>query len=133
MSGHRNEQSIQHYVRDTSTIQKQKMSASISSFTSARQTTDSADKNNNIENDVSAIPNTSASDRAIEPQVDLNESDMELSSEFDNIIAEIKEGESVLQPLTNFVPMEPSSRKMTCTQKAVFHSCQVTIHNLVSS
>lgn len=37
ITGHRNEQSVQNYVRDTSTAQKREMSASISSHTSSVQ------------------------------------------------------------------------------------------------
>ncbi|CAC5389499.1 unnamed protein product [Mytilus coruscus] len=70
ISGHRNEQSVQNYVRDTSTAQKRDMSASMSSYTAANSTTH-LDQNNNYENMNNSI-------------FDVNESDL-TEAQYDNI------------------------------------------------
>ena len=128
VSGHRNEQSVQNYVRDTSTAQKRSMSASLSSFT-----TNSLEQN-------SATSTTNETENAADHNTALNYSDTELVDHYDSLIQSIQRGDAELQPLplydiTNVLPpQEPAPMNMKDSKAPfLFHNCQVTIHNFVSS
>ena len=80
VSGHRNEQSVQNYVRDTSTAQKRSMSASLSSFT-----TNSLEQN-------SATSTTNETENTADHNNELNDSDTELVDHYDSLIQSIQRG-----------------------------------------
>ena len=123
-SGHKNEQSVQNYVRDTSTAQKRNMSALISSFTN---TTVQSNVNNKSSNQTSD-QNDSSFDN------DISVSDLVMSApQYDTLMESISRGEAELQPLSDIayrnntmttVPAEGNSSK----RPIVFNSFQVTIH-----
>ena len=128
VSGHRNEQSVQNYVCDTSTAQKRSMSASLSSFT-----TNSLEQN-------SATSTTNETENAADHNTELNYSDTELVNHYDSLIQSIQRGDAELQPLpiydiTNVLPPQDTAPMNRKDSKAsiLFHNCQATIHNLVSS
>ena len=128
VSGHRNEQSVQNYVRDTSTAQKRSMSASLSSFT-----TNSLEQN-------SATSTTNETENTADHNNELNDSDTELIDHYDSLIQSIQRGDAERQPLplydiTNVLPPQapaPMNRKDS-KAPVLFHNCQVTIYNVVSS
>ncbi|CAG2251361.1 KCTD1_15 [Mytilus edulis] len=119
ISGHRNEQSVQNYVRDTSTAQKRDMSASISSYTAANSTAN-LDQNNNNENINNSV-------------FDVNESDL-TEDQCDNIFESIQQGEAELHPLSDLTNINPPAQTTKCTgmnkHPIVFNNCNVTIHNI---
>ena len=100
ISGHRNEQSVQNYVRDTSTAQKRDMSASISSYTAANSTAN-LDQNNNNENINNSV-------------FDVNESDL-TEDQCDNIFESIQQGEAELHPLSDLTNINPPAQTTKCT------------------
>ncbi|XP_071138463.1 uncharacterized protein KIAA1958-like [Mytilus edulis] len=119
ISGHRNEQSVQNYVRDASTAQKRDMSASISSYTAANSTAN-LDQNNNIENINNSV-------------FDVNESDL-TEDQCDDIFESIQQGEAELHPLSDLTNINPPAQTTKCTgmnkHPIVFNNCNVTIHNI---
>ncbi|CAC5420085.1 KCTD1_15 [Mytilus coruscus] len=116
ISGHRNEQSAQNYIPDTSTAQKRDMSASISSYTAANSTTN-LDQNNNNENMNNSI-------------FDVNESDL-TEAQYDNIFESIQLGEAELHPLSDITNRNPPAQNTGMNKHPiVFNNCNVTIHNI---
>ena len=67
-SGHRNEQSVRNYVRDTSNAQKRNMSASISSFTTTTHLTAATEHL-----DINASDDQQAVDTTLDNDIDEND------------------------------------------------------------
>lgn len=118
VSGHRNEQSVQTYVRDTSTAQKRSMSASLSSFT-----TNSLEQN-------SVTRTTNETENAAHHSTELNDYDTELVDHYDSLIQSIQRGDAELQPLplydiTNVIPPQEPAPMNRKDSKApiLFHNC----------
>ncbi|CAC5364162.1 KCTD1_15 [Mytilus coruscus] len=116
ISDHRNEQSVQNCVLDTSTAQKRDMSASISSYIDANSTTN-LDQNNNNENMNNSI-------------FDVNESDL-TEAQYDNIFESIQQGEAELHPLSDITNRNPLAQNTGMNKHPiVFNNCNDTIHNI---
>ena len=104
------------------------MSASLSSFT-----TNSLEQN-------SVTRTTNETENAAHHNTELNDYDTELVDHYDSLIQSIQRGDAELQPLplydiTNVLsPQEPVPMNRKDSKAPIlFHNCQVTIHNCVSS
>ncbi|CAC5426110.1 unnamed protein product [Mytilus coruscus] len=116
ISGHRNEQSVQNYVRDTSAAQKRDISASIPFYTAANSTAH-LDQNNNNENMNNSI-------------FDFNESDL-TEAQDDTIFESIHQVEAELHPLSDITNRNPPAQNTGMNKHPiVFNNCNVTIHNI---
>jgi len=128
ISGHRNEQSVRNYVRDTSTAQKRDMSVSISSFT------EQSDVNNS-----STSSNQTKDDDQHNGSFDNEISDNDLvmtAAQYDTLIESISREEAELQPLhvsdsTNQIS-ERTALPDNPKRAIIFSNCQVTIHAMYS-
>jgi len=129
VSGHRSEESIKSYCRDTSNEQKRDMSKSISNFAIVENTSNTIDVSNEESN--------SKSTENCEFDTAITEDELVLSaSQTDILINQIVENEAQLQPmpLQDIINIQPLNYEID-RKKAfgpspgmIFHNCSVTIN-----
>ncbi|XP_071122342.1 uncharacterized protein KIAA1958-like [Mytilus edulis] len=118
ISGHRSEESIKSYCRDTTNKQKREMSKFVSEFTT--------------------VTETQSENLTVEFDNSVTEDELVLSaSQTDEIIDEIVQGEVELQPLTDITNIPNTNQQVKIDSKVaphstgsgfMFHDCNVTIN-----
>ncbi|CAC5412624.1 unnamed protein product [Mytilus coruscus] len=116
ISGHRNEQSVQNYVKTHPQRRNVTCLLQFKTYTAANSTAN-LDQNNNNENINNSV-------------FDVNESDL-TEDQCDNIFESIQQGEAELHPLSDLTNRNPTAQTTGMNKRPImFNNCNVTIHNI---